>query len=110
MLRTVKHSNVVTLYEIYETKKHICLLCSYIEGGQLFDRIKSKGLYKESDARPVMCQFLAALEYIHGRNIVHRDLKPENLLLASRKNDWDLQIADFGLATVLKDPSKKIYM
>ena len=79
-----------------------------MEGGQLFDRIKSKGLYKESDARPVMYRFLSALEYLHNHNIVHRDLKPENLLLASKTNDWDLKIADFGLATIIKDPSKKI--
>ena len=58
VLRRIKHDNVVTLYEIYETKQHICLLCSYMEGGQLFDRIKSKGLYRESDARPVMSKFL----------------------------------------------------
>ena len=79
-----------------------------MEGGQLFERIKSKGLYKESDARPVMCRFLSALEYLHSHNIVHRDLKPENLLLASKTNDWDLKIADFGLATIIKDPTKKI--
>ena len=68
----------------------------------------SKGLYKESDARPVMRNFISALEYLHSKNIVHRDLKPENLLLASKENNWDLKIADFGLATVILDPSKKL--
>ena len=34
----------------------------------------------------------------HSRHIVHRDLKPENLLLASKKDDTDIKIADFGFA------------
>ena len=82
----------------------------YLEGGELFDKIKSKGQYRESTARPVMRNFISALEYLHARNIVHRDLKPENLLLASKQNNWDLKIADFGLATVLEDSSKKLYL
>lgn len=41
---------------------------------------------------------------------MHRDLKPENLLLASKKNNWDLKIADFGLATVIDDNNKKLFL
>ena len=29
---------------------------------------------------------------------MHRDLKPENLILRSKTNDYDVCIADFGLA------------
>ena len=57
-----------------------------------------------------MENFISALEYLHAKNIVHRDLKPENLLLASRSNITDLKIADFGLATVIEDPTKKLYL
>jgi calcium-dependent protein kinase len=32
---------------------------------------------------------------------VHRDLKPENLILASKDNDYNLKIADFGLAAFI---------
>ena len=49
-----------------------------------------------------MRNFVSALQYLHSKNIVHRDLKPENLLLSSAKNNSDLKIADFGLATVFK--------
>ena len=57
-----------------------------------------------------MRNFLSALEYLHRHRVVHRDLKPENLLLASKDNNWDLKIADFGLATVIEDPTKKLYL
>ena len=110
VLRSIDHPCVITLYETYETTKYIHLLLPYLQGGELFEKIKSKGLYRESDARPVMTNFISALEYLHQRNIVHRDLKPENLILASKENNWDLKIADFGLATIIKDPSKKLYL
>ena len=105
MLRNITHDNVIQLYETYETTKYIHLLLPYLQGGELFEKIKSKGLYRESDARPVMQNFISALEYLHSKNIVHRDLKPENLLLASKENNWDLKIADFGLATIMEDPT-----
>ena len=108
MLRNITHDNVIQLYETYETTKYIHLLLPYLQGGELFEKIKSKGLYRESDARPVMQNFISALEYLHSKNIVHRDLKPENLLLASKENNWDLKIADFGLATIIEDPTKKL--
>jgi serine/threonine protein kinase len=40
---------------------------------------------------------------------VHRDLKPENLILASKNNDHDLQIADFGLAAFLENDETLLY-
>lgn len=73
----------------------------------MFERIKSKGLYKESDAVSVMYQFLSALAFLHDNNIVHRDLKPENLILASKRGD-EIQIADFGLACFLKDENERL--
>ena len=110
MLRNIEHPNVIKLYETFESTKYIHLLLPYLEGGELFDKIKSKGLIKESDARPIMHNFISALAYVHSKLIVHRDLKPENLLLASKENNWDLMIADFGLATTLTEPNQKLYM
>ena len=95
---------MIKLYETFESTKYIHLLLPFLEGGELFDKIKSKGMIKESDARPIMHNFISALEYVHSKNIVHRDLKPENLLLASKENNWDLMMADFGLATTLTKP------
>ena len=101
---------MIQLYETFESTKYIHLLLPYLEGGELFEKIKSKGLYRESDARPVMRNFISALEYVHKKLIVHRDLKPENLLLASKENNWDLKIADFGLATLIESADAKLYL
>lgn len=50
-----------------------------------------------------MRNLLEALNFMHINHVVHRDLKPENLILASKENDYDLRIADFGLASFIKD-------
>lgn len=50
-----------------------------------------------------MYNLMKALAHIHRNNCVHRDLKPENLLLKNKENDFDLVIADFGLAAFLDD-------
>ena len=50
-----------------------------------------------------MKNLFQALAYIHSKRIVHRDLKLENIILKHKDNDFDLCIADFGLATIIKD-------
>ena len=39
---------------------------------------------------------------------MHRDLKPENLIFASKEDDSDIKIADFGLAAKLMHPDEKL--
>lgn len=100
-MRAIDHEHIIKLYEVYESDKYIHLVFEYLEGGELFERIKSKGLYQEKDAINVMRNLLLALEYLHNKGIIHRDLKPENLILASKENDYTLKIADFGLASFI---------
>ncbi len=50
-----------------------------------------------------MFNLLSSLAYIHTKNVMHRDLKPENLILRSKNNDYDLCIADFGLADYFRE-------
>ena len=97
------HPNVLQLFAVYETSKYVHLILPYLEGGELFERIKSKVRYPEADAALVMQCFLSALEYLAKNKIVHRDLKPENLILAKKGDDNFMKIADFGLACILSD-------
>ena len=50
IMRNMDHENCLKMYEIYESSKYLHLLLPYLEGGELFERIKAKTLYKESDA------------------------------------------------------------
>jgi calcium-dependent protein kinase len=72
-------------------------LCSYCEGGELFERLEHQGNFNEKDARELFTQIIKCIKYLHLQNIAHRDLKPENFLMNSRKN-LDMKIIDFGLS------------
>ena len=45
-----EHPNIVTFKEVYEDKDAIYLVMELCEGGELFDRIVSKGHYTERAA------------------------------------------------------------
>uniref|UniRef100_A0A672N0Z2 Calcium/calmodulin dependent protein kinase I n=1 Tax=Sinocyclocheilus grahami TaxID=75366 RepID=A0A672N0Z2_SINGR len=100
VLHKIKHANIVSLEDIYESKSHLYLVMQLVSGGELFDRIVEKGFYTEKDASKLIQQILDAVKYLHDMGIVHRDLKPENLLYYSMDEDSKIMISDFGLSKI----------
>ncbi|XP_026161718.1 calcium/calmodulin-dependent protein kinase type 1 isoform X1 [Mastacembelus armatus] len=100
VLHKIKHANIVSLEEIFESKSHLYLVMQLVSGGELFDRIIEKGFYTEKDASKLIQQILDAVKYLHDMGIVHRDLKPENLLYYSLEEDSKIMISDFGLSKI----------
>lgn len=100
---SIGHPNVLTLHDYFETLNNLYLVTDLCTGGELFDRICSKGCawldkgdcahppaYYESDAchlvrvitSAVACASVHMLSVadvadLHDQGIVHRDLKPE---------------------------------
>lgn len=101
-----EHPNVIGLIEVLEliqdSKATLFLVLEFVNGGELFDRMKA-GLVSSSEdfSRRFFVQLLSGLEYCHEKGIVHRDLKPENLLLSEPHDLALLKIADFGLSAVV---------
>lgn len=105
ILKLVRHSNIIQLYEIIETPKQLFFVMEYCENGELFNYIVKRRQLREQEACKLYEQLISGLEYLHKLNISHRDLKTENLLLDHGMN---LKIVDFGLAnTYSKDESLK---
>ncbi|KAL0978527.1 hypothetical protein UPYG_G00171710 [Umbra pygmaea] len=100
VLHKLKHANIVSLEDIFESKSHLYLVMQLVSGGELFDRIVEKGFYTEKDASKLIQQILDAVKYLHDMGIVHRDLKPENLLYYSMDEDSKIMISDFGLSKI----------
>lgn len=106
MVQIGEHPNIIALKEVLEliqdTKTTLFLVLELINGGELFDRIKS-GQQKnpEEFARRYFRQLLSGIDFCHKKGIVHRDLKPENLLLSDASDSAILKIADFGLSAVI---------
>ncbi|KAF9502111.1 Pkinase-domain-containing protein [Pleurotus eryngii] len=95
VLRTLKHPNIVRLYDVIETDKYIGIILEYASGGELFDHILAHRYLREGYASKLFYQLLSGVWYIHQKKIVHRDLKLENLLLDRHRN---ILITDFGFA------------
>jgi len=101
VMSMLDHPNVVKLFEIYDEPKKMMLVMELVTGGELFDRIVSKGSYTEKDAAEVMKTLCQALSYMHAKKVVHRDLKPENILYSDPSENAAIRVADFGLARVV---------
>jgi len=101
----LKHRNVVTLLDVFDSPKQIYLVMELCVGGELFDKVVEAGNYSEHLASKAIKQVCRGIKYLHANGIIHRDLKPENLLYYDNSSEGLLKITDFGLATHLDDPN-----
>lgn len=85
------------LFEVFESDNSLYIVVELLEGGLLYDKIKSKHKFKHHETREVISTILLGLKEMHSKKIMHRDLKPENLIFR-QEGSWDCVIADFGLA------------
>uniref|UniRef100_A0A146KVD4 non-specific serine/threonine protein kinase n=3 Tax=Lygus hesperus TaxID=30085 RepID=A0A146KVD4_LYGHE len=86
---------VVSMYCSFETKKHLCLVMEYVEGGDCAALVKNIGPLPPDMARFYFAETVLAVEYLHSYGIVHRDLKPDNLLITALGH---IKLTDFGLS------------
>ncbi|GAV72482.1 Pkinase domain-containing protein [Cephalotus follicularis] len=97
------HNNLVQFYDAYEDHENVYIVMELCEGGELLDRILSRGgKYSEDDAKDVMTQILNVVAFCHLQGVVHRDLKPENFLFTSKEESSILKAIDFGLSDFVK--------
>ncbi|KAL6227512.1 hypothetical protein ACLB2K_001469 [Fragaria x ananassa] len=96
-LKRLKHPNVVRLYEILASKTHIHMVLEYVEGGELFDKIRHNGRVTEAESRKIFQQLIDGVSYCHRKGVFHRDLKLQNILLDEEGN---IKICDFGLSAL----------
>ncbi|XP_025207855.1 microtubule-associated serine/threonine-protein kinase 3 isoform X2 [Melanaphis sacchari] len=86
---------VVTMYCSFETRKHLCLVMEYVEGGDCASLLKNIGPLPPDMAKFYFAETVLAVEYLHNYGIVHRDLKPDNLLITALGH---IKLTDFGLS------------
>ncbi|XP_075900166.1 microtubule-associated serine/threonine-protein kinase 1-like isoform X2 [Nelusetta ayraudi] len=86
---------VVFMFCSFETRRHLCMVMEYVEGGDCATLLKNIGALPVELARMYFAETVLALEYLHNYGIVHRDLKPDNLLITSMGH---IKLTDFGLS------------
>lgn len=104
------HPNVLTLVDHFETDNNLYLITELAKGGELFERIYSRGSFYESDAANIVRQITSGVAHLHSYGIVHRDLKPENVLFKTTSDRSNLLICDFGLSKMMDEEKLRILM
>src|SRR5260221_7359660 len=76
----VRHSGIVTVYEVQRLDGLRTLVEDYIEGVRLKDLLGARRLtFRE--AATLMAEISEALHFAHTMGLVHRDIKPANIMI-----------------------------
>jgi eukaryotic-like serine/threonine-protein kinase len=93
----LKHPAIVSLFETGQTEEGVgYLVCEYIEGITLEEKLKA-GSLPSAEAARIAVELADALGYAHEHGVIHRDIKPSNIMLDVRGRP---HLMDFGLAKV----------
>ncbi|PYQ58960.1 MAG: hypothetical protein DMF58_13435 [Acidobacteria bacterium] len=92
----VQHPNVATLHDFSALPdgSHY-MVWEYIEGENLAQVIRRRGILPAGESIQLAIQSLAGLEAIHRAGIIHRDISPENLMITGTDR---VKIIDLGVA------------
>ena len=79
-LKLLKHKNIISLYEIYESPKFFYIIMEYYPKKNLLEKIILKRRLNENESLVIFIQLLDALVYMHKMNIAHRNIHTEHIL------------------------------
>jgi serine/threonine protein kinase len=96
----LKHTNIVSGYDIDQDGKRHFLVMEYIDGSTLRSLVKEHGPLDPLRAAHYIRQAVLGLQHAHEAGLVHRDIKPSNLLL---DRTGTVKILDLGLARFFHD-------
>jgi len=92
-LASLRHKNLVRVYEWFEENGTVYYVMDFIEGESLKDKLNREGALPESLVMNYLQQLLSALQVVHEKSIWHLDIKPENIMV-DRNNH--IYLIDFG--------------
>lgn len=101
LLTTVKHPNIVTVYDVYENERFFQMVMEkHGAGMDLFEFIDRQPLMDERLGCYIFRQIVDAVDYLHSLNILHRDIKDENIII---DQNFHVKLIDFGSATFMEE-------
>jgi serine/threonine protein kinase len=92
----LNHPNIITVYEIGQSRGRHFIATEFVEGETLRHRSKRR-LMTVAEVLDVAIQAASALAAAHQAGVVHRDIKPDNIMV---RPDGLVKVLDFGLAKI----------
>ena len=99
---SLKHGNVVKIYDAGECPDGFYFIMQLVEGGNLSERAAT---LNQIEVVKIIRSVADALQEAHASGILHLDVKPQNILFDESANQPLL--ADFGLARLLQEADDK---
>ena len=97
-LESLRHENIVRLYESGESNNRCYFAMDLIEGMDLSAILRSRGRLAYGTAAGILLPVAGAADYCHERDLVRLDLKPSNILIT---NSGHVRLTDFGIVKKL---------
>ena len=94
VLAGLHHPGILPLVDSGQADSLYWFAMPLVDGETLQTRLQREPQLPLDDARRIVAQIAAALDYAHETGIIHRDVKPSNLFLAGDR----ALVADFGIA------------
>ncbi|KAG7532061.1 hypothetical protein FFLO_03869 [Filobasidium floriforme] len=86
----------------FESSHKYYLVFPLMTGGELLERLNTRGRFTEEAVKRIMLRILDTLSFIHSHGIIHRDIKPDNFLYRSEDSAIDdVVLIDFGISKIL---------
>ncbi|EMD40730.1 hypothetical protein CERSUDRAFT_62703 [Gelatoporia subvermispora B] len=95
LLQSLRHDNVVRLYEMMVSNGSVYMVFEYMDHDLTGILSQSQFSFDDAHLKSFCRQMLAGLAYLHHKGVIHRDIKGSNILINNR---GELKLADFGLA------------
>lgn len=107
-----KHPRLPDLLAAFTHKNHQYIIHEYIDGPNLVEETKEKGVCSEIEIWQILKELLPVIQTIHDRNLIHSDIKPENIIKRSQGGIIKGQFAlvDLGSVRVKKDGKNHQFM
>ena len=100
-MKEIKCDYSVEIYDYYNDDEYYYIVMEKCDG-DLFELLKNKKGFSESEIKTIMLQLNVALKNMYSKNIIHRDLKPENIFIKhtpyNNNIGFVVKLGDFGLS------------
>ena len=111
-LSNLNHPNIGRMLDYGEDSEHACyIVMEYLSDRTLADKLREEGPLLMDEAKYVLEQVGAALDYAHQQEIIHLDVKPSNILLQPKSGapfGYKPILTDFGISRSLFDDTSHV--
>lgn len=110
MLSSLKHPNIVRIYDRFRENENYYLVMEYVEGKNLEQMLLERGEpFSEAEVTGWAITICDVLHYLHSRRppVIYRDLKPSNIMLDAEDG---IKLVDFGIARPYREDADNTHV